>query len=293
VASHRAAAFAERRQKAREEARKRAELQRSEQEELGRIRERDRLEDAAWKQINLSECAQPSRAEACDGLLAFLSHFPTSQHATEAKETLERGAASIAKLSAERDWTLLNKGCEGGDGSACESLADTYQSGAGVPRDEAKSRRFRSQACAGGVVDACLKIGQREKACELGDEASCNILCRAGRADSCRGASAELRQIAEETFEKHDAEVAIPKLMAQCSSDRANILHWEDMLARAQQAGKPGLAEQASAKLDELRGPSEQVKTRLQEAIVTVTGGYGARFDALLREARLRCLGHK
>jgi hypothetical protein len=57
---------------------------------------------------------------------AFLKYFPTSKHAADAKRALERGAPSIARLSAEREWASLNKDCETGGGErlrfACRYL---------------------------------------------------------------------------------------------------------------------------------------------------------------------------
>lgn len=203
-------------------------------------------------------------------------------------------ATSLAQdpSTASSALPFFARACTGGEAAACEALATMYESGS-VSKDVAKAKNFHTQACSAGDAIACAKVGQRQKACELGDETSCNILCRAGNLSACSGASAELKQIADEMAQKQQAETAVPKLLAKCSSDRATILHWKDALDAAQRSGNPGQAEQASAKLEELQEPWEQLKVDLQQAIITLTSGYGTRFNALRRDARLRCAGHE
>jgi TPR repeat protein len=45
--------------------------------------------------------------------------------------------------------------CTGGVGEACDSLADMYQEGLGVGRDDGRARDFRKRACELGDRDAC------------------------------------------------------------------------------------------------------------------------------------------
>ncbi len=47
------------------------------------------------------------------------------------------------------------KACAGGVGEACDNLADMYQDGAGVPRDEGHATALRKRACELGDKDAC------------------------------------------------------------------------------------------------------------------------------------------
>jgi TPR repeat protein len=47
------------------------------------------------------------------------------------------------------------KACTGGVGEACDSLADMYQEGSGVPRDEVQAAALRKRACSLGDRDAC------------------------------------------------------------------------------------------------------------------------------------------
>ncbi len=188
---------------------------------------------------------------------------------------------------------LFAKACTGGEGQACEALAGMYETGSGVPKSANRAKGLHGQACDGGVVEACVKAGQRQKACDLGDETSCNILCRAGNKDACNGAAADVKQNADDTAEKQQAEAALPTLMSKCATDRATIQHWKDTLAAAQRAGNSGQAEQASAKLEELQPVWDQLKIDLENAVRTVTGGYGKRFESLRRQARLQCVGHE
>jgi hypothetical protein len=167
-----------------------------------------------------------------------------------------------------------------------------YETGNGVPKNPNRAKNLHGQACAGGIVEACEKVGQRQKACDLGDETSCNILCRAGNHDACGGAAADVKQNADDTAEKQQAEAALPKLMSKCATDRATIQHWKDTLAAAQRAGNAGQAEEASVKLEELQPLWDQLKGDLESAVRTVTGGYGKRFESLRRQARLQCVGH-
>jgi hypothetical protein len=204
-------------------------------------------------------------------------------------------AAALASnpATASAGQPLFAKACTGGEGEACEALAVTYEAGTGVPKDAVRARTLHTQACTGGVAAACVAAGNRQAACTLGDQTACNVLCRAGNATACNGASPELKQIAEDTARKHDAEIAVPALMAKCATDRATIQHWKDSLAAAQRAGNVGQAEQASAKLEELQQPWETLKIDLQTAIFTVSGGYGSRFESLRRQARMQCVGHE
>jgi TPR repeat protein len=204
-------------------------------------------------------------------------------------------AAALAgnPATASAGQPLFAKACTGGEGQACEALAVMYEAGTGVPKDAARARTLHTQACTSGVAAACVAAGNRQAACTLGDQTACNVLCRAGNATACNGASPELKQIAEDTARKHDAEIALPTLMAKCATDRATIQRWKDSLAAAQRAGNVGQAEQSSAKLEELQQPWETLKIDLQTAIVTVTGGYGSRFESLRRQARMQCVGHE
>ena len=47
------------------------------------------------------------------------------------------------------------KACTGGVGEACDNLADMYQDGSGVPRDEGQATALRKRACSLGDRDAC------------------------------------------------------------------------------------------------------------------------------------------
>lgn len=221
-----------------------------------------------------------TRTKACDVNVA---------HACFALAT----TLAASPATAASGQSLFGKACSGGEAQACEALAVMYDTGNGVTKDPTRGRALHTQACTAGIAAACVTSGNRQAACTLGDQTACNVLCRAGNATACNGASPELKQIAEDTARKHDAEVAIPTLLAKCATDRATIQHWKDSLAAAQRAGNVGQAEQASAKLEELQQPWETLKIDLQTAIVTVTGGYGSRFESLRRQGRMQCVGHE
>lgn len=212
-----------------------------------------------------------------------------SAHGCFVLATAMSGDASTASAA----QPLFVKACTAGEAQACESLAEMYETGSGVPMNSNRAKGLHGQACDGGVAAACVKAGQRQKACDLGDETSCNILCRAGNHDACNGAAADVKQNADDTTEKQQAETALPKLMSKCATDRATIQHWKDALAAAQRAGNAGQAEEASAKLEELQPLWDQLKGDLENAVRTVTGGYGKRFESLRRQARLQCVGHE
>jgi hypothetical protein len=104
LAAHRDEAAQAKRQADIEQQQAREQLERAEAAELQRERERDRIENVAWAQLTLSQCAQPAEPGACDKLHAFLEDFPTGKHAAEAKQVLEAAAPQIARLADERDW---------------------------------------------------------------------------------------------------------------------------------------------------------------------------------------------
>jgi TPR repeat protein len=58
-------------------------------------------------------------------------------------------------------------GCDGGDTKACMRLAAAYDSGAGVPPDDEKSRSLFERACKLGDYEGCVSLGVQLEAREL------------------------------------------------------------------------------------------------------------------------------
>jgi TPR repeat protein len=55
----------------------------------------------------------------------------------------------------------------GGDSAGCHDLADLFEQGLGVGKDEARATSFYARGCTLGEPDSCAK------ACSLGDAESC------------------------------------------------------------------------------------------------------------------------
>lgn len=51
----------------------------------------------------------------------------------------------------------LKKGCDGGDGLGCESLAQHYAAGRGVTKDPKQAKALLKKACTSGLSRACTK----------------------------------------------------------------------------------------------------------------------------------------
>jgi TPR repeat protein len=58
-----------------------------------------------------------------------------------------------------RAATLLSDACEAGELGACVQLADLLDRGVGVSEDAARARDLYERACAGGMQQACDKLG--------------------------------------------------------------------------------------------------------------------------------------
>ena len=65
-------------------------------------------------------------------------------------------ATDACRASGER----CDEACTGGDFASCALLAARCESGAGVPRDEARAARLYDQACSGGDLFGCAGLGR-------------------------------------------------------------------------------------------------------------------------------------
>jgi TPR repeat protein len=216
------------------------------------------------------------RAKACDGNIAHACFVLGSSMAADPV----KGAS------------LIKKACDAGEGPACLALATRFEDGLGVPKDPGQAKALYRQACDKGVAGGCVQAGQASKACELGDQPSCDTLCKTGDMIACKGASPDVRSDREAHHAKEDAEAAIPRLLARCASTRATILNLKSALSAAQGAHDDAKAQGIQDKLDLMRDPWGELKADLESAITTATGGSGPRFVALRQQARHACVGH-
>ena len=93
-------AEAERRAQEQERERRAAEVK-AEQE----ARERQQKADAeAWQHANVDACARPTTATACDGVSAYVEHFPSGEHAEQARTMLAGAQARLQELRDDEEW---------------------------------------------------------------------------------------------------------------------------------------------------------------------------------------------
>jgi TPR repeat protein len=85
---------------------------------------------------------------------------------------------------------LLDRGCDGGDATACAAVAELHRQGRGTPRNLARALTQYNRACEAKVTAACVEaghlydsIGRRElaqkryaTACEHGDRRGCRFV---------------------------------------------------------------------------------------------------------------------
>lgn len=84
----------------------------------------------------------------------------------------------------------FSKACDGGDARGCFNLGVAYRDGTGVKEDTHKALKYFDIACDGKLVQGCITVGgfyyieknyikaldSIKKACDLGDQKSCQIL---------------------------------------------------------------------------------------------------------------------
>jgi hypothetical protein len=69
-------------------------------------RERQQRADAeAWLHANVDACARPTSATACDGVSAYVEHFPDGEHAEQARTLLAGAQARLQELRDDEEWT--------------------------------------------------------------------------------------------------------------------------------------------------------------------------------------------
>lgn len=95
-------ATAARKKKEQEEADRKAELQRIEDESKQK-------EDALWNASNPAGCAQPLAFSACEGVKKYIEVYPTGRYTTQARQTLQEGEAKIRVLVIESDWDSIDR----------------------------------------------------------------------------------------------------------------------------------------------------------------------------------------
>ncbi|MBI5534804.1 MAG: sel1 repeat family protein [Deltaproteobacteria bacterium] len=94
-----------------------------------------RKDEAAAREV-LERACRASDAKACGMIGGFLEHNPT------------------------RAADYKGKGCDGGDGDACDGLALAYEQGKGVPKDLSRAVAFRTRACNLGFKLGCAFLGE-------------------------------------------------------------------------------------------------------------------------------------
>ena len=261
------------------------------------------VRDAAQKQLGelRSKACAGGDAQACSDA-ADLLDGPGDVHARCTAMRVKGCDGSIAHAcfllgsgmmtDPVKAAALIEKACDGGEGQACLALATRFESGLGVPKDPRQAQALYRQACDTGIAGGCVEAGQGARACELGDQPSCDTLCKTGDMIACKGASPDVRAEREAHHAKQDAEAAIPRLLAKCASDRATILHLKGALSAAQGAHDDAKAQSIQDKLDQMRDPWGELKADLESAITTATRGSGPRFESLRQQARQACAGH-
>ena len=134
----------------REQQKKVQEQQAAQAREQREAREQQqRVDDAAWNQIVVAECAAPVQLTGCDGVKQYLAQFPNGAHAVYAKKALESGVPAIAKLTDERDWSSSRaESCKAPKTSSdCDGiLAYTNAQPGGVHIVEARQVLAQSEA---------------------------------------------------------------------------------------------------------------------------------------------------
>jgi hypothetical protein len=96
-------------QERREDAARASKLREEQEAAAERAREEERAariaeEDSAWHAANPERCTAPARADACEGVSAFLVAHPDSRYADEGRQLLANAASQIAILRDDEAW---------------------------------------------------------------------------------------------------------------------------------------------------------------------------------------------
>ena len=149
----------------------------------------------AWSEAKAEQCRAPKAATDCDGIDAYLSLFPSGEHAQEAKQILTTSAPVLTPLRDEAAWTSANlAACRTPESSrACDGVQAYIQAHPqGQHADEAKRMlRLRRSALAqlAAVEDqrrrmAVLRAKQKCVEACAADLRACQKSCRDGAAEA-------------------------------------------------------------------------------------------------------------
>jgi hypothetical protein len=184
-------------------------------------------EGRSWRGLSVNRCKEPSTADACDGLRAYLRNFPAGRHAAEGRAIWNEAQPKVARLAEAEAWKKLDlKACSTGSPSddshdvagACgyvESFIGQYPNSEHVGEATAVLKRGKARQAS---LEA--KFEARAREAEAKEE-------RERKAEEARlereAKAEEARQLAEKRRQEAEERRAEEKEMAECRADCRDV----------------------------------------------------------------------
>ena len=184
---------------------------------------------------------------------------------------------------------LSKKACDSSFGRGCYSLGFIYREGRSVPKDAARARELFTKGCGLNSGDGCEAIGNHQKACSLGNEAACDVLCKGGNTASCAHASKDTQEEVSAGREKQAATSRFPVLLQKCAANRAIIEQQKVAGFQAARAGNRAAADAATAKIRELEPQWSATLDELQKVIQLMSDGENPKLGQLSLQVKKTC----
>jgi hypothetical protein len=192
--------------------------ERAEREERARRQRAEEQEEADWDAADVKGCRKPARADACEGVVAFMKKNPGSHHAAEATMVRAEAEPKLAELRAfdQLDLDQCRQGMSTRHCGAVRAYLERFPEGAHAER--ARSALSEGSAAAAAAADN-----------EAWERAHLDECVRAATEDACTGVALYLANhpLGLHTEEAKTALTQAKKKMAgrkaaQAAADRAS-----------------------------------------------------------------------
>jgi hypothetical protein len=129
---------------------------------------------------------------AAMGLAAFVVTRPAPR--ADAGATAEPAIPAAVLACASGDPTACRAPCDAGHGASCRELGTRYETGRGLPKDEAAAAEYHRRACDAGDPVGCMHLGAQYadgRGVARDDDRAAQLLrraCEGGETLACRAA---------------------------------------------------------------------------------------------------------
>lgn len=182
-----------------------------------------------------------------------------------------------------------------GPSLGCEILASMTEKGEGVPQDAAAAISLYRKACTfGASANACRKIGDDARACQIGGTdggPACAVLCAQGKKEFCNKAPPTPKTTAATTDRKAptNADAEFNGLLATCRSQADAVVVFKKTATAAQtRQDIPGM-QTAAAKMQTATQEWANTHNRAQAYVMTAAPFGSPAHQALMAKLTASC----